>query len=209
MKNNIVQTFKIIIAAVVLSLGVSYVYAWVGPPNAPSDCTNPAFPGCSAPLNVGDNSQSKLGQLRINTDLSTPYATGLFVSGDAIFDNNALFDNKVGIGTGVTIPDTVLQVKTSNNTELLKLTSSASSEIIFEPQGVPKNKFQLVAWDGNFVVSSFFANINIGRDLLTVNGETGNVIIDEGKLIMKSPDGTCSACGPTNSDSWSCSPTTC
>mgnify|MGYP000152093541 CR=1 FL=1 len=282
MKNNIIQTFKILITAVILSFSISYVYAaWQGPPNNPDTCPS-GYTGCNAPLNVGLNSQSKFGQLKVNTDLSLPYATGLFVSG------NAVFDNKVGIGT--TTPKSVLHVETTNNTPLLTLTSDASSEIIFDPQGIPDNKFQLGAWNGKFTIGSFFGsndqsldlvtvegstgkvgigtttpetvlhlqttdntpllqltsdvsseiifdpegtpkykfqlkayggNFTIGsffnsggnssRGIVKVNGETGNfqIKVNGSKLIMKSPDNTCSACGPTNNDGWRCSPVAC
>ncbi len=71
--------------ATVLGLGVvlgvsSLQAAWTTPPSAP--------PGSNvdAPINVGANSQSKLGQLFINTDANTPFTTGLQVFGKSIFN---------------------------------------------------------------------------------------------------------------------------
>lgn len=56
-------------------------------------------------------------------------------------------------------------------------------------------------------------NVGIGttnaRAKLEIN--TGDVYINKtsGKLILKSADGTCSSCGPDNSDVWSCSSVAC
>ncbi len=71
--------------AIVLGLGVvlgvsSLQAAWTTPAGAP--------PGSNvdAPVNVGATSQSKLGQLFINTDANTPFTVGLSVFGKAIFN---------------------------------------------------------------------------------------------------------------------------
>ncbi len=79
MKKEFTQTLKILLAAVVLSLGISYVYAWTAPTEAPPGGNTPA------PLNTGLNNQKKLGKLVLNTDDTLPYAIGLEVFGDANF----------------------------------------------------------------------------------------------------------------------------
>ena len=58
-KNDILQSIKILLLAVVLSIGVSYVYAWTGPTATPPENNIPA------PLNVGDNIQVKSGGLGV------------------------------------------------------------------------------------------------------------------------------------------------
>ncbi len=80
LKKDFTQTLKILLAAVVLSLGITYVYAWTTPTVAPPGGNTPA------PLDVGTTTQSKLGQLVINTNTNSPYAQGLVVSGDIITD---------------------------------------------------------------------------------------------------------------------------
>jgi hypothetical protein len=69
MKNtikNIGQAFKIIALAIILSLGLSYVYAWTAPSSLP--------PGgnTSAPLNTSSTGQTKTGGLILNT-IGAPY----------------------------------------------------------------------------------------------------------------------------------------
>jgi hypothetical protein len=45
----------------------------------------------------------------------------------------------------------------------------------------------------------------------TLEVKGGDVYLNQtsGRLILKSPDGTCSSCGPDNADTWSCSSVTC
>ncbi len=58
MKKEFIQTSKILLTAVVLSLGVSYVYAWTAPTDAPPAGNTPE------PINVGSVAQDKDGVLR-------------------------------------------------------------------------------------------------------------------------------------------------
>ena len=82
-----INIIKTLIVALVLAAGVSYISAWTGPLSSPPNCTT-GNPGCDAPLNVGLNSQSKLGQLFVNTSVSNPYAVGLAVWGSSIFNGS-------------------------------------------------------------------------------------------------------------------------
>ncbi len=86
MKKEIIQTFKILLTAVVISLGISYVYAWTPPPLAPPAGNTPA------PLDVGTTTQIKIGGLGVNA----------FTANSASFSGN--------VGRGVTNPTDKLQV---------------------------------------------------------------------------------------------------
>lgn len=89
------QYVTVIVVTLVLILGASAIQAAWAPPTLP-----PPDGNVDAPINVGDLSQRKLGQLLINTNTAQsgpgPFATGLIVFG------------KVGIGT--TNPLATLQV---------------------------------------------------------------------------------------------------
>lgn len=61
MKNTMVPKIKIISLAVVLSFGISYVYAWTAP------TTPPPSGNVSAPINTGDITQTKTGGLNVAT----------------------------------------------------------------------------------------------------------------------------------------------
>lgn len=56
-------------------------------------------------------------------------------------------------------------------------------------------------------------NVGIGASnpVAKLEVNNGDIYINKisGKLIMKSPDGTCSSCGPNNSDVWACASVTC
>lgn len=73
------QPLKIIILAIILSLGVTYVFAWTPPTATPPGANTPA------PINVSATSQYKDGALGI----------GGLIHGYV----DAYFDGKVGIGT--------------------------------------------------------------------------------------------------------------
>ncbi len=58
MSSNIKQTLKIVIVALILSVGVSYLFAaWTPPPS------NPPNSNTDAPINVGGISQTKIGDI--------------------------------------------------------------------------------------------------------------------------------------------------
>jgi hypothetical protein len=86
---KITEQIKGIVVALFLVVGTSYLLAWSGPPSTgtpPTNCTA-GYPGCDAPLNVGNTVQTKLGSLVLNT-ASSPFATGFVV-----------LNGNVGIGT--------------------------------------------------------------------------------------------------------------
>ena len=87
---NIIQSLKIITLALILSFGISYVYAWTEP------IVTPPGGNVSAPVNVSSTAQYKEGAFGIG---------GLF-RGYA----NAIFDGNVGIGA--TSPAGRLQIGT-------------------------------------------------------------------------------------------------
>lgn len=57
MKHTILQTLKVIALALVLSFGLSYVYAWTAP------TVTPPNGNVSAPINVGSTAQTKAGDI--------------------------------------------------------------------------------------------------------------------------------------------------
>ncbi len=67
-KKEILNGLKIVILAVILSTVTSIAGAWTNPPTgSPPGCSNPAIPGCNAPLNVSSAAQSKIGGLVLGT----------------------------------------------------------------------------------------------------------------------------------------------
>ncbi|MDD5152936.1 MAG: hypothetical protein PHS95_03020 [Candidatus Pacebacteria bacterium] len=63
---NITQGLKVVLLAILLSLGLSYVYAWTAPTQtAPSG-------NVTAPLNTSSTAQSKAGDLTISSNLIAP-----------------------------------------------------------------------------------------------------------------------------------------
>ncbi len=83
---NLQTLIKRVSVMIGLALGAFAVSAaaqvWnPAPPNPPSG-------NVEAPLNAGLNSQSKLGQLSINTDTIAPYVTGLTVFGKSVFEGS-------------------------------------------------------------------------------------------------------------------------
>lgn len=91
MTKQIISAIKIIVLALVLSFGFSYVYAWTAPTSQP-----PAG-NVSAPINTGDNTQYKAGNLVLN-DSVNPFTNGLIVR----------YGN---MGIGTTAPGAKLEIK--------------------------------------------------------------------------------------------------
>jgi hypothetical protein len=99
MKKQLIQTVKALIAAVILSFGVSYAYAaWTGPTQAPPNGNT------LAPINAGTTAQSKNGSLALGS--SGAPAVTLDVTGN-VGAGGAIFANDVDAGSftlgGVTI----------------------------------------------------------------------------------------------------------
>ena len=61
MKKDLIQSIKIITLSLIIGLGISIVYAdWVAPLHPAPTC-NSDDPGCDAPINVGQGTQTKVG----------------------------------------------------------------------------------------------------------------------------------------------------
>lgn len=85
MKKDILNTFKILLAAIVLSLGISYVYAWTAPTLAP--------PGgnVEAPINSGLTPQTKKGRFTSNSWISA----ALWISTPYLAANTVAVNNNI------------------------------------------------------------------------------------------------------------------
>ena len=97
MKHDLIQTFKILGLALVLSFGVSYVYAWTKPTVAPLGGNT------SAPINTGATDQSKEGNLAVgstNLPAITLDVTGNLSAGNAFFTGDVNAVGKVCDKTG-------------------------------------------------------------------------------------------------------------
>ena len=89
MKNTL-QTTKVIVLAVLLTAGLSYVFAdWTDPVSPPPTCIA-GNPGCDAPIHVGRVGQTKDGNLIIQ---------GLTAGGAAATNGLIVANGRVGIGT--------------------------------------------------------------------------------------------------------------
>lgn len=92
-KKEVLQSVKIIILGLMLSLSAIYAFS----------ATNPPGDNVSGPLNEGSAKQSKAGDLDITAGyLRVTSATGGFISaGMAQFSNGVLFSNPVGLITAI------------------------------------------------------------------------------------------------------------
>ena len=97
MKSKLIST-SLVTLGFLLGASALTALAWDAAPtgaNTPPGCpTNIA--GCNPPLNTALSTQSKLGSLRLNTDLVNPLTYGLEVFGKALFYGNV----EIGTTTG-------------------------------------------------------------------------------------------------------------
>ncbi len=104
-KFSYIHSIKVIILALFLAVGTSYIYAYTAPTSTPPACPT-GSPGCDAPLNVSLTFQKKLGQLWINTDTVNPFVTGLIVFGKSLFNGGIQIPTGAAVGNVLTSSDT-------------------------------------------------------------------------------------------------------
>jgi hypothetical protein len=94
MKNQLIQTTKTIILALILTLGMSYVMAWTGPTSTPPDGNTPT------PVNVGATDQVKNGGLGLDalSVFGSGYISGVFGIGDTTPDTGLKLDVEGKVG---------------------------------------------------------------------------------------------------------------
>lgn len=94
-------SIKQYVIAVVIGLGLVVGVASVEATGTWSQpCGTPPTCNADAPVNVGANTQSKAGQLFVNTGTPAPYAVGLQVFGQSIFDNSSAGTSAIQIKDG-------------------------------------------------------------------------------------------------------------
>jgi hypothetical protein len=84
MKKELLNTIKIITLALLITVGINYLYAWSGPQLPPPDGN------VSAPINAGSAAQSKSGMLAIGKTTAPTAGYALDVNG-VIFGNAGVF----------------------------------------------------------------------------------------------------------------------
>lgn len=90
MITQILATLKILILAVILSLGLSYVYAWTAP------TANPPLGNVSAPINTSATDQAKIGKLTVgglDAGSKTISTTGFLSGGEVLTSKITFTDN--------------------------------------------------------------------------------------------------------------------
>lgn len=127
MKN---QSIKQYVIAVVIGLGLVVGVASVEATGTWSQpCGTPPTCNADAPVNVGSNTQSKAGQLFVNTGTPAPYAVGLQVFGQSIFDNSSAGTSAIQIKDGHQGAGKVLTSDASGNGTWQSATSSGSGSL--------------------------------------------------------------------------------
>jgi hypothetical protein len=133
------------------------------------------------------------------------------------------------VGIGTTVPDQKLVVNggVSASNVAIKFNSSLSTlNGTTYTAGRISSGFDTTSYSGAYLDLEYPTGDNIFSTGLRVkNGNVGigttdsktklqvsGQIYQDGagtKMIFKSPDGSCSACGPDNSDAWTCAAVTC
>lgn len=110
LKKQIVRGIKVCILALVLSAGVSYVFAdWTPPQNTPPLCP-PGQVGCDAPVHVGTATQEKGGMLKVHgfrSFLLAVFDQQIQIKGGAPALNKILSSDATGLGSWKNVRDII------------------------------------------------------------------------------------------------------
>ena len=117
MRKIILDNVRVVLIAIILSLGVGVAYAWTGPTGAPPTGNLPAI------LNVGATPQIKAGGLWVNS-LGTD--SGLVVGGN--------------LGVGITLPSEKLDVSGNAKATAFLYSSDINLKKNIKPLGGELNK---------------------------------------------------------------------
>lgn len=161
---NTVQAVKIVTLAIVLSFGLSYVYAWVAP-----TATAPAG-NATAPLNTSGVNQIKTGGLTMDVATSTVFMDGndltgsffLNPNGDSVLKNLLLTDGDVCTGW-----DPVAHAWTASKKCLSTSSGGSGAGNIFYGSGV----------DGAYTLDGTQDSVS---GLLTKNSSTKYTLLRDG-----------------------------
>ncbi len=106
MQKQLIQTLKILLAAIVLSFGISYVYAWTGPASAPpTGNTNPPLVSLLSTIPPNPSvTQTTGGKLIAEDGLAT--MGNVDVIGDITVDGLGVFNRNIKVNGTVEIANT-------------------------------------------------------------------------------------------------------
>lgn len=180
MKQDILQTLKILVAAIILSFGASYVYAWTSPAQAPLNGNTPA------PVNIGASAQSKSGKLAIGSSATpavTLDVTGNIGAGNAFFSKNVRANSFTLGGITITSWPSGGSSTETDPTVLSSVKDGVSwNEVTNKPAGFADGVDNTGIFDIKTVTASYFgrgsgsvtANCPT-RYILTGGGGSGNI----------------------------------
>ena len=126
---------------------------------------------------------------------------------------NFIVDNTVSSGT---VPGAILFVTSSNLVERMRITSAGNvgigttAPLGLLQVGTSPNAPLIVEVGGSVGIGT--TNPSARLEIVpasTTPAESLYINVSGSRIILKSPDGTCSACGTDNADAWSCVSVTC
>lgn len=176
--NTITQSLKIILLAVVLSLGISHAFAWVSPTVAPTGGND-----SMAPLNTSNNDQVKNGNLFLNAlGVTNTAPNALSVLGGGYFGG----DIEVANGSGITLGGVKKTVWPSGSA------TADWNTITNRPAGFADN-VDNNSFGGGFKVDGTCSSGDYFAVCATVNPATGSCTCPAGFTSLNVHDGTCNA----------------
>ena len=140
------------LAVIIGAASIQAASTWTAP--------STAAPGgnADAPINVGLNSQSKLGQLLVNTDISNPFTVGLDVWGKTILNGGL----QVGSASAIT-PGSVLTAANANGDATWQAGANGSYDFAFVV-GSPTYNFPFVC---RILISSGYTECKQSKTVLS------------------------------------------
>ena len=125
---NIIQSLKVVALGLMLAIGLSYAFAWTAPTG------NPPTGNVSAPINVGDADQIKIGIMSFLTSIDVPL--GYF--------------GQVAIGTVTPSNKLTIDLGSANNNEgILAISSGTESALQLRNTATGGKEWQILSTGGD------------------------------------------------------------
>ena len=197
---NITQPIKVVALALMLSVGISYVFAWTTPTLTPPNGN------VASPLNVGNTAQTKTGDLGLGRNLISANSFGFFAKNSVGTDeqwmwprysDNTMYTNFGANGWSIrnNTSNNVMFMKNDGNVGIGTVNPATKLDIIGNNTGVGGMRIKTVSSGANTSPVAVQFNNDLGDAAVGASGTRylevdylGNFRIERPQSVSATPD---------------------